>query len=483
MKNSDGEATIDDVSRVILFTTTIYIIMATSAVEVDAIPAVEVDTIPAVEVDAIPLTLNVDTSQPVHKLNPILNNLTTADYRSIFFLLIDVKLKKEDFLFWVRQERNFLRNKFLNIYYEFCCKDALLIEIFGTMQKYDLLKFLGTCRHIFEKDKDTFTQLSSLWKFLYAVCEQLADGEVDYLKENLFPEDKNINVCCAEELICQAFLKGKLEEKNWKSKLEDIFKSSHPDCSKFITSYKGSKLSYYPLRRPTKTAPCGIAVIMNHVKFDGTFQARPESNSDANALKKLWENFGFKTEIHTDLTAEEVNQVFVKLSKENHSNYDAFVTCYLSHGDEGIVITKDGKPIRLTDLVDLIANGCETLVGKPKLFFVQACQGRGIQTAFTPTKIDAVQGKNNFVVVDGGHLLHKVVWHQNMNFGDIAKSYLTYLQTHYGSNVAVVFDGYPSDVNGKSTKVQNAFDEKTYIHHMRLSSMKPHVQKFLKNNF
>ncbi|GBM36639.1 hypothetical protein AVEN_187313-1 [Araneus ventricosus] len=30
-------------------------------------------------------------------------------------------------------------------------------------------------------------------------------------------------------------------------------------------------------------------------------------------------------------------------------------------------------------------------------------------SAFTPTKIDAVQGKNNFVVVDGGHLLHKVV--------------------------------------------------------------------------
>ncbi|GBM04734.1 hypothetical protein AVEN_20181-1 [Araneus ventricosus] len=39
-----------------------------------------------------------------------------------------------------------------------------------------------------------------------------------------------------------------------------------------------------------------------------------------------------------------------------------------------------------------------------------------------------------------------------MNFGDIAKRHLTYLQIHYGSNVAVVFDGYPSDVNGKSTK-------------------------------
>ncbi|GBM44485.1 hypothetical protein AVEN_15011-1 [Araneus ventricosus] len=39
-----------------------------------------------------------------------------------------------------------------------------------------------------------------------------------------------------------------------------------------------------------------------------------------------------------------------------------------------------------------------------------------------------------------------------MNFGDIAKSYLTYLQTHYGWNVAIVFDGYPSDMTGKSTK-------------------------------
>ncbi|GBL72265.1 hypothetical protein AVEN_115229-1 [Araneus ventricosus] len=73
-------------------------------------------------------------------------------------------------------------------------------------------------------------------------------------------------------------------------------------------------------------------------------------------------------------------------------------------------------------------------------------------SAFSPTKIDAVQGKNNSVVVDGGHLLHKVVWQRNMNFEDIAKSYLTYLQTHYGSNVAVVFDGYPYDGNGNSAK-------------------------------
>ncbi|GBN64032.1 hypothetical protein AVEN_159133-1 [Araneus ventricosus] len=85
-------------------------------------------------------------------------------------------------------------------------------------------------------------------------------------------------------------------------------------------------------------------------------------------------------------------------------------------------------------------------------------------SAFTPTKIDAVQGKNNFVVVDGGHLLHKVVWRRNMNFGDIATSYLAYLQSHYRSNVAVVFDGYGLE---RAPKVQNTFDEQTYIHHKR----------------
>ncbi|GBL90764.1 hypothetical protein AVEN_257562-1 [Araneus ventricosus] len=55
-------------------------------------------------------------------------------------------------------------------------------------------------------------------------------------------------------------------------------------------------------------------------------------------------------------------------------------------------------------------------------------------------------------MVDGGHLLHEVVWQRNMNFEDISKSYLRYLQTLYGSNVAVLFDGYPSDVNGNSAK-------------------------------
>lgn len=72
--------------------------------------------------------------------------------------------------------------------------------------------------------------------------------------------------------------------------------------------------------------------------------------------------------------------------------------------------------------------------------------------AFTPVSLDEIQGKATYVVVDGGHLLHKVVWPRSASFGTIAAKYIQYLKTHYGSNVAVVFDGYPSDAAQKNTK-------------------------------
>ncbi|GFY63560.1 hypothetical protein TNIN_85731 [Trichonephila inaurata madagascariensis] len=322
---------------------------------------------------------NIPEESP-HILDVVMKKLTINDYRSILFLLVE-KIGKMDFLFLMEKDENFLRNKFRDIYYTFHFKDALLIEILGTMQKYESLKLFGTCKHIFEKDKDTFTQINSSWKCLYAVSDQLTDSEVEYLKEKLFPDGSVQNVCCAEELFCLAFVNDKSLENNWKNRLAELFKDFRPDCYNLITSFKGSELNYYPVRRPTKSSPCGLAVIMNHVKFTHPdLKERPESNLDADALKTLWENYGFRTEIHMNLTNKQVFEVFNSLSQADHSHYDAFVACYLSHGDEGVVYPSKGEPIKLTDLLDIMSNKCETLVGKPKLFFIQACQGHQIQT-------------------------------------------------------------------------------------------------------
>lgn len=53
-------------------------------------------------------------------------------------------------------------------------------------------------------------------------------------------------------------------------------------------------------------------------------------------------------------------------------------------------------------------------------------------------------------VIDGGFLLHRVVWQQNQSFASICTSYITYVRKHYGSNSVIVFDGY--SVNTGNTK-------------------------------
>lgn len=93
----------------------------------------------------------------------------------------------------------------------------------------------------------------------------------------------------------------------------------------------------------------------------------------------------------------------------------------------------------------------------PMSLFNEAGMRKGTKSsfysAFDPTTFDKIQGANNFVVVDGGHLLHKVVWSRNINFKSIGEGYVKYLRSHYGENVSVVFDGYPSDSN---TSTKNA---------------------------
>lgn len=54
-------------------------------------------------------------------------------------------------------------------------------------------------------------------------------------------------------------------------------------------------------------------------------------------------------------------------------------------------------------------------------------------------------------VIDGGFLLHRVVWYQQETYNILSK-YVQYVQKYYKANSVVVFDGYPNDANNKSTK-------------------------------
>lgn len=59
------------------------------------------------------------------------------------------------------------------------------------------------------------------------------------------------------------------------------------------------------------------------------------------------------------------------VSKEDHSSSASFVCVVLSHGDDGVIYGTDGceKIEKLT--IYLKGDRCRSLVGKPKLFFIQ----------------------------------------------------------------------------------------------------------------
>ena len=59
-----------------------------------------------------------------------------------------------------------------------------------------------------------------------------------------------------------------------------------------------------------------------------------------------------------------------------HQEAECVVVCILSHGEEGYIFGADGKKFELDAIFELFDNtSCRSLLGKPKIFIIQACRG------------------------------------------------------------------------------------------------------------
>ena len=80
--------------------------------------------------------------------------------------------------------------------------------------------------------------------------------------------------------------------------------------------------------------------------------------------------------VKQDLTSTEMKTLLQEIGSEDYSSADAFVCCILTHGKVGKVAGCDGEYITIFDILnDFTKEKCPSLSDKPKLFFVQACQG------------------------------------------------------------------------------------------------------------
>ncbi|KAM7380505.1 hypothetical protein PAMP_003795 [Pampus punctatissimus] len=147
------------------------------------------------------------------------------------------------------------------------------------------------------------------------------------------------------------------------------------------TNTNNEVLGTYPM--PSKKR--GICLIVNNYNFTESkkgLKKREGTMIDERNLHAVFEWLGFEIQIHKDCKREEMLSVIRELASKNHSQMDCLVCCVLSHGLEQRVYGVDGLTVELQELMEPF-NGsqCSSLAKKPKLFFIQACQGTREQEA------------------------------------------------------------------------------------------------------
>ncbi|XP_058653092.1 caspase-3b isoform X3 [Onychostoma macrolepis] len=124
----------------------------------------------------------------------------------------------------------------------------------------------------------------------------------------------------------------------------------------------------------------GQCVVINNKNFQRKTRmgVRNGTDEDAKNAMQTFSKLGFKIKVYNDQTVSQMRDLLTKVSKEDHSQSAMFACVLLSHGEDGMIFGTDDC-IEVKELFALFrGDRCKSLVGKPKLFFIQACRGTGL---------------------------------------------------------------------------------------------------------
>lgn len=122
----------------------------------------------------------------------------------------------------------------------------------------------------------------------------------------------------------------------------------------------------------------GVALILNHKNFDPRLGLKVRNGTDADKenLRITLRQLEFEVHSYDDLKFKDIEKLIDHLSQNDlHSDADCLFIAVLSHGEAGILYASDQayKPDRIWS--QFTGDNCPSLAGKPKMFFIQACQG------------------------------------------------------------------------------------------------------------
>ncbi|XP_007907939.2 caspase-6 [Callorhinchus milii] len=151
----------------------------------------------------------------------------------------------------------------------------------------------------------------------------------------------------------------------------------------------------------------GLALIFNYEHFFWYLgmPMRRGTNADKMNLEIRLENLGFEVQAFDNLKAAEVLEKIHQVATSDHSDVDCFLCVFLSHGENNHIFAYDAK-LEIQEMTALFrGDKCSSLVGKPKIFVIQACRGDKHDEPVKPRdEVDTLEKKAmvNELVTDAG---------------------------------------------------------------------------------
>ncbi|NXD95768.1 CASPA protein, partial [Chaetorhynchus papuensis] len=348
----------------------------------------------------------------------ISENLVTEDVAALKFLCTDLlHLRKlEDVKSALDIFKLLMTQEYLNAEDTF-----LLAELLYRIKCHSLLEKLGYTKEKVQEHLHEKGRVSPYRQMLYELSENITNEmlkEIIFLLQNRLP--KRWVTLSALDLLILLEKQGLLTKDNVQI-LEDVCVAVSPDLLETIKCYKKAKGEKFILVKELGALPSvcstkmhkrrcvllsseqegtalfffsfpqnmtsykmdgphrGFCLIINNVNFNSC--QRKGSCKDAEQLERVFTWLGLDVRIYTDLTSGDITSLMQTWQHlQDHKDRNCFVCCILSHGESGAIYGTDEKLVLIRTLTShFTARQCPQLAAKPKLFFIQACQGNKIQ--------------------------------------------------------------------------------------------------------
>ncbi|XP_057709266.1 caspase-3 isoform X2 [Corythoichthys intestinalis] len=248
--------------------------------------------------------------------------------------------------------------------------------------KLDQTSILEVFLEMEQKDRLSRTNLKLLEYIIKNVCPVL-QGKITKFKEDRV----DLHISVPEEMPAAASNSHCMEQSqvsHFSNLQGSDFSETRNAGQAFVNtkeSMNGNDQALKPYRMTAKKR--GICLIINNNDFKNSqkeLDTREGTEIDEDSLKKVFRWLNFEVNVRNDCDREQILSLIQELKDTDHSQMDCLVCFVLSHGEEGSVYGVDGLTVKFEELMEpLNGVGCSSLAGKPKLFFIQACQGSNVQ--------------------------------------------------------------------------------------------------------